>query len=648
MALHVAAAMLETYRDGAWLIELAALVDPSLVPQAVGSALGLRDTPGRSMVAALGDYLHGRQMLLLLDNCEHLVRACADLADTLLRSCPQLRILATSREALGIAGETTWRVPSLLLPDPQHPPSAAYLRAYEAVRLFIERAVAASPGFAVTNTNAPSIAHICQRLDGIPLAIELAAVRVRVLTPEQIAARLDDRFRLLTAGSRTALPRQQTLRALIDWSYDLLSQSERLLLGRFSIFAGGWDLDAAEHVCTSDDFDAFEILDVLAQLVDKSLVISEEQAGTARYRLLETIRQYGAEKLRARGEEVVLRDQHRAWVLDLVLNQITRLGGPNQGDALARLELEHDNIRTALDWCETERGGAEVGAEIAHELGWFWGIRGFGREGGERVARLLALAPARTRGRALALSVAGKLDHHAGEYDRAAMRFDESISIWRELDDVRNTAIALARYGQLEQARADFDHAWVLLKESQALFQQIGRESGLDSTLSVFLAQVAKNRGDYEEAIPLFEECLADARARGDAHSVGAILRSLGELIQMRGDFVGASGRLQESMRLIREIDDQPCTTSTLDCFGMLALAQGQTERAVRLWAAAEASRQIQGLVLSRAERERLDQTMAEGRAQLGDESYVTAWAEGSTMSTERAVEYALNEVSSA
>jgi predicted ATPase/class 3 adenylate cyclase len=642
LSLQVAADLVDEYRDGVWIVELAPLADGSLVAQAVATALGVREQAGRPAILTLEEYLLPRQLLLVLDNCEHLVAACAATADRLLRACPGLKILATSREALGIAGETTWRVPSLLLPDPRHTPTADSLTAYEAVRLFIDRAVAASSGFAVTNENAPSVAQICQRLDGIPLAIELAAVRVKVLSAEQIAARLDDRFRLLTGGSRTALPRQQTLRALVDWSYDLLSETERTLLGRLSVFAGGWDLDAAEHVCTSDDLDAYDVLDLLAQLADKSLVLTEEHVGAARYRLLETIRQYGAERLRAAGEEAVLRRRHRDWVLDLVMQQTARLGGAEQADALARLELEHDNIRSALDWCETEPGSVEIGARIADELGWFWALRGYIREGSERAARLLTLAQERTRGRAHALSAAGMLDDPVGAYERGAAHFEESIAIWHELGDIRGAAIALARYGQLEQARARYDHAWVLLKESQELFQQIGGESGLDAPLSVFLAQVAKNRGDYEQAIPVFEECLADARERGDKHSVGSTLRSLGELMQMRGDYLGAAARLQESMRLIHELDDQPCTSTTFDCLGTLALAQGAHIRAVRLWAVAEASRENQGLVLPRAERERLDQIIADGRSRLGDDAFAAAWADGSAMSTEQAVAYAL------
>jgi predicted ATPase/class 3 adenylate cyclase len=308
LSLQVAADVLDDYRDGVWLVELAPLTDPVLVPQAVASTLGLPERASHPTVLTLEEHLRPRSLLLILDNCEHLVTACAVLAETLLRACPNLSILATSREGLGIAGETTWRIPSLSLPDVQHfsfgaPDVASALSHYESVRLFIDRALAVAPAFAVTNHNAPAVAQICQHLDGIPLAIELAAVRVKVLAPEQIAARLDDRFRLLTGGSRTALPRQQTLRALVDWSYDLLTGPERILFRRLSVFAGGWLLEASEGICAGDGVEELEVLDLLAQLVDKSLVLAEEHVGEARYGLLETLRQYGTEKLRAAGEE---------------------------------------------------------------------------------------------------------------------------------------------------------------------------------------------------------------------------------------------------------------------------------------------------------------------------------------------------------
>jgi predicted ATPase len=292
--------VLRAYAGGAWLVELAAFSDPTLIPPTVATALGVREAPGRPPLGLLAEYLRGRSLLLILDNCEHLVAACAQLAETLLRVCPGLQILATSRHILGVKGETAWRVPSLAVPDLQSPPPLERLTHYEAVQLFIDRATAAQPSLQVTHQNARAIAQICHQLDGIPLAIELAATRARVFSVEQIAARLDDRFRLLTSGPRTALPRQQSLRATVDWSYDLLSEPERALLRRLSAFAGGWTFEAAEFVAAGNGVQPYAVLDLLAQLVEKSLVIAEERRGAVRYRL------------RAAGEAEAARDRHLA------------------------------------------------------------------------------------------------------------------------------------------------------------------------------------------------------------------------------------------------------------------------------------------------------------------------------------------------
>jgi predicted ATPase/class 3 adenylate cyclase len=329
LALQVAADLLEEFPEGVWLVELAPLADPGLVPQAVASVLGLREEPGRSLTATLTDALRARSLLLVLDNCEHLLSACAQLVESLLHACPQLRVLASSREGLGIGGEQTYPVPSLSLPDPQRLPALDELQEYEAVRLFAERAGLSQPRFAVTAANAPSVVQVCRRLDGIPLAIELAAARMKALPVEKIAERLDDCFRLLTGGSRTALPRQQTLRALIDWSYNLLSEPERTLLRRVSVFAGGWTLEAAEAVCAGEaecagappgplpGIKAWEVIDLLTSLVEKSLVMYEEQGGEARYRLLETVRQYARDRLLETGEAAAVRGRHRDWCLAL-------------------------------------------------------------------------------------------------------------------------------------------------------------------------------------------------------------------------------------------------------------------------------------------------------------------------------------------
>ncbi len=350
LALQAAVDMLEAFADGVWLVELAPLSNPALVSHSVATVFSVREDKGRPLMNALQEYLRTKNLLLILDNCEHLLDACAQLVDTLLRTCPGLKIIASSREALGVAGETPFRVPSLSLPDPRQLPTIENLTQFDAVQLFIERAIAVKPDFQVTNANAPAVAQVCHRLDGIPLAIELAAARVKGLAVEQIAARLDDRFRLLTGGSRTALPRQQTLRTSIDWSYDLLSEKERVLLRRLSVFVGDWTLEAGEVVCIDNDSEASEVLDLLLRLVDKSLVVVEEQEGEARYRLLETIRQYARDKLLESGEAEQVRARHLEFFLTFAEKARPALRGIEQLKLLNRQRSEYENLRTAIVW----------------------------------------------------------------------------------------------------------------------------------------------------------------------------------------------------------------------------------------------------------------------------------------------------------
>jgi predicted ATPase len=356
--LAAAGELVEGFEDGVWMVELAPLADPALVPQAVASTLGVREQPVRMLTETLSHYLGSKKVLLVLDNCEHLIDACADLAEALLHSCPELRVLATSREALGITGEVAWVVPSLSLPDLRHLES---LPRYESARLFLERAAAVRPTFMLTEQNAPAVAQICYRLDGIPLAIELAAARAKVLSAEQIADRLDDSFRLLSAGARTAIPRHRTLHATMDWSYEWLPELERILVRRLSVFIGGFTLKAVESVCVGEDLQRNEVLDLLSHLVDKSLVLVAEHDGEARYRLLETVRQYGWEKLSESGEEGQLREQHARYYLALAEEAEPELKGEGQVAWLERLEREHGNLRVAMRWL-LERGESERAA----------------------------------------------------------------------------------------------------------------------------------------------------------------------------------------------------------------------------------------------------------------------------------------------
>ena len=399
---------MDNFKDGVWLVEIGPVADPALVPQAVASVLSVREEPGRAPLSALVEFVRSRHLLVLLDSCEHVVQACAELANTLLRAAPELHILVTSREVLGINGETTWRVPSLSLP-PKPPPPPESLDQYEAVGLFVERATAANTNFRLTPQNAAAVMEICARLDGIPLAIELAAARVRMLSVEQIAARLDDRFRLLTGGSRAAMPRQRTLRALVDWSYGLLQETERMLFRRLSIFAGGWTLEAAETICAvpsarvdgGDGLEPYDVLDLLMQLVDKSLVIADEQAGQERYRTLETIREYARERLAEAGETRAVQERHHDWFMGLA-EQAAPEGYDTQG--LASVGHEYDNLRAALRWA-IDSGESERALRLAGGLWSFWSVRGFYTEGGRGCARSWRStaagqqAPGRARGR---------------------------------------------------------------------------------------------------------------------------------------------------------------------------------------------------------------------------------------------------------
>ncbi len=408
LAFKVGEASLEAYLNGVWLVELATQADPDLVPRTCAHALGILESPDVPLQDSLAGFLEKKHLLLILDNCEHVIAACAHLVNEMLKACPKLHILATSREIMGLFGETAFRVPPLSYPDPGSLPPLDQLAHFESVRLFIERALTISPGFSLTPANTAAIAHICQRLDGIPLAIELAAVRIRMLSPEQIAARLDDAFHLLDSGTRTELPRHQTLRASIDWSCNLLSEKERLLLFRLSVFAGGWALEAAEQVCSDGKIydqpsnsekscqearlEHSEVMELLAQLVDKSLVAVEQGEGATRFRLHETIRQYTLDRLQETGCWEQLRSRHLAYFAQLTGEAEPHLRARGQVQWLDRLEEELDNLRGAMDWSLINHENAtdiELGLKIAADLLWLWHIRGLYNEGLSRLEQLL-------------------------------------------------------------------------------------------------------------------------------------------------------------------------------------------------------------------------------------------------------------------
>jgi predicted ATPase/class 3 adenylate cyclase len=574
LALQVAAEVLEEYPHGVWLVELAALSDPGLVPQTVATALGVREEPGRPLIQTLIDYLRPKSLLLVLDNCEHLLAACARLAESLLRACTALRILASSREGVNIGGEIIYRVPSLSLPDLQRLPAegpdlVAALAQSEAVCLFRERAVFSKPGFTVTIQNAPVIAQMCHRLDGIPLAIELAAARVKVLPVEQIAQRLNDRFRLLTGGSRTALPRQQTLRALIDWSYDLLTEPERALLRRLSVFVGGWALEAAEAVCSGEGIEEWEVLDLLTALAGKSLVVCEEPEGEGRYRLLETVRQYSRDRLLETSEVPVLRDRHRDWYLSLA--ERAEVEWQRVGDRawIDRLDREHDNLRAALEW-SVACGEAEEGLRIGGALYEFWWQRGYYSEGRERIAALLGLSGGkRTTARVKALYTARQLAGRLGDQAGVRACYEEGVALARELGDPRSLAWLLGEFGPTREE----------VEESLAIFRELDDKWGIIRQLLI-LGGIARRQSDWEAARKYCEEGLATSRELGHKTGIAWALQGLGHTAVSQAEWGVARPLLQESLVIVREVGHESMIQGNLIVHGDVARAQGDWEGA--------------------------------------------------------------------
>jgi predicted ATPase/class 3 adenylate cyclase len=585
LALQAAADALALFADGVWLVELAPLTDPDLVPHAVTAALGVREEPGRPLLISLVEHLRPKHLLLVLDNCEHLIAACAQLADTLLRACSRLTILASSREALGIAGETPFRVPSLGLPTGEQKMSVETLAACEAVRLFAERATTAQPAFALTGRNAGAVAQVCRRLDGIPLALELAAARVRALTVEQVAQRLDDRFRLLTGGSRTALPRQQTLRALIDWSYDLLPEVERMLLRRLAVFVGGWTLEAAEAVCSDDGVEQDEVLDLLTRLVDKSLVLVEEQQGAARYRLLETVRQYAGEKLLKAREAEAVRDRHLGWFLALVEEASSHFGSMEQYAWGPRLATEYDNLLTALEWSRAQASDTEIELRLAGAMLGLWIVVGHLSAGRAALGNALARSnPAtRTRARARALAAAGQLAGMQMDIAGARAPAAECVAIYRELGEKRELAYVLNALAVMAMHQDDEEAARSFQAESMALFRETGQS--WDLAMSLFLwGDVALERGEYARARAHFEESLALLRELGDRRMGSSPLTCLGRLACVDGDYATARALVEEGLAIRREVGDKWNIAISLNSLGEVARCEGDYERAAPLF----------------------------------------------------------------
>ena len=572
LAIQVASELLAEFPNGVWLVELAPVTDPALVHQTVCAALDVVTSPSNTpALTMLTDYLKQKKILLVMDNCEHLIDACAQLCEALLHACPNLRMIASSREALGIEGENAYRVPSLSLPNQND--TLQTIENSEAVRLFMERANAARP-FEITETNAPVLAQICHRLDGIALAIELAASRVRMLKVEQIAARLDDAFRLLTGGSRTALPRQQTLRALIDWSYNLLTEEERTVLRCLSVFLGGWTLESAEAVCNNPN-----MLDLLTHLVDKSLVaVDLEHGDEPRYYLLETIRQYAREKLAEANETESVRDRHLSYFLALAEQAEPKVRGPEQLIWFDRLELELDNFRAALGW-SLEKGemGPEAGLELASSLWWFSFMRDFQDQGRLLKQALKVSKPATDPAkRAKALVRLAWVNF----YDVAAS--EEGLAIARTLGDAGKESVAFALLGKAGWSiyQADYAGAKLWAEASLKLYRELDDRWGVCESLT-WLGMSLIDRGDHDQSIAPLEESLALARQIQDPNEIAFAVWQLGRAAMASKDYVQATKFMTESLAIYKELKLYSGVTFLLNDLCKAAIEHGDDQRAV-------------------------------------------------------------------
>lgn len=704
LALELARRESGAYPDGAWLVELAALSDPALVPQAAAASLGLSEGSGRPALTTLQEHLRDRRALLLLDNCEHLLEASAQLCAGLLGACPQLRLLATSREPLGVPGESLYTVPPLGLPEPQpwrspagEPEALAAYRQSEALQLFEARAAAAQPHFELTAENAPWAAEVCRRLDGLPLAIELAAARVRLFPVRQIAERLDERFKLLTGGPQAGPSRHQTLEAALDWSHALLDEGEQQLFRRLAVFAGGWSLEAAAQVCTGSN-GPDDTLPRLAGLVDKSLVVVERQPGRARFRLLETIRAYARRKLEAAGEAPACRDRHLEYYTRWAETAEPKLAGAQQAVWAGRFDREHDNLRRALEWSLAGPERAHLGLRLAAACSEYWRVRSYLSEGRQRLERALQhsagqppdpvrawalirlanlaylqsdfpavaepanaalelseqLGPAARLQQAYALDVLGELATEVGEYAAAPPLFERALRIFEEQGDTRGAADMHMQLGWAAMRAGDYDSASAYMLQALPLFRQLD-ETRLLGFVLAGLGELAVRQGRYPQAADWLQESLALRRALGYPWGTAATLGSIGWLALEQGDFEGMHQALAESLEIRVEIGDLGGCAWCLEKLAEaavravealpLSLRGHGSRRAAVLSGAAQALRQPLDSVIDPADQPAHEALLAQVREALGEREFTAAWEQGQSLPLEAAVHLALQPV---
>jgi predicted ATPase/DNA-binding CsgD family transcriptional regulator len=638
LALETAFGLIDQFEGGGCWVDLAGLSDPAFVVQAVCLALGLPDDPGRSPAAVLVEYVQDKEMLLVLDGCEHLVAASAELAGQLLASAPRLHMVVTSREMLGLAGERVWPVPPLSVPCLEADLTLESVTESDAGRLFIERARAVRPELSLTKPAVWAIAQVCCRLDGIPLAIELAAARARVLSLPEIAVNLDDRFRLLTGGSRTALPRHQTIRAAIEWSYDLLTPQERKAFARLAVFTD-FGLAAAEAVVSDpagpEAILPADVLDLLSHLVAKSLVVMR-QDGLARFRMLETIRQYAWERLLASGELERVRHRHLAYYLELAEQTEAKLLDADQVDWLRLLEAEHDNLRAALAWSQ-ESEARDAGLRLASALAPFWQRVGSLSEGLAWLNRTLAgcrqVGPARVN----ALYRAGRLAQQAGDFTQALAYARQSLALSRRLRDLPGRARALGLIGWIAHWQGDRDRAGVVLEEGLALARDSGDERALARAL-LWLGDLRCREGAYERSATLLKKSLALFQRLGDGWNMAWAYLALGEESRLRGNYRQAAAYCQLGLSFYQKLDSKADIPYSLEALALVAVAQGQFQRAACLWGAASALRDaVHALLPPSYEADRAP-TMEKARTALGKKAFAAHWAQGRVLTLEEAI----------
>jgi predicted ATPase/DNA-binding CsgD family transcriptional regulator len=643
VALRAGAELRRAFPDGVWVAELAELRDPALVAETVASALGLQDTSTRWLVSTLADFLATRRLLLILDNCEHLLDACAVLADSLLHTCPDLKILATGREALGIGGETVLQVPPLPVPeqDPVPPPEA--LLRYDAVCLFVERARAAWPQFEITPSNAAQVGRLCRHLDGLPLALELAAVRLRAFTVDQILGQMDRRFRLLSTGSRTGGVRHQSLRAAIDWSFGLLSAPEQLVWRRLSVFASGFDLEAAEAICGGEGLAPGAVAELVASLVEKSVLRRELYGSTPRYRMLETIRDYGRDRLKESGEEPRISRRHRDWYADLAARVFKHSWGPSQLEWWDRAHLELPNLREAVRSCLAEPNRAEQGLVMAANLGWYWVTKGSVREGRHWLDLLLQAAPGPSLERAFGLVIDGWLALRQVDIPKSMELLGECQVLAAELGGAELLSLASVALGGALVAQGELDQAETLLERCLQL--QEGLPDRRYAAISLLhLGNAGSQRGDHARAIQRLGQGLELCREAGDRYYLAWMLQAQGMEAWHVGDWDRAASLEAESLRLSRALDNGVGMAFSIELLAWIAASTGRAERAARLLGAVQSLWEAIPTRLYAPYVQYHDACVAGARSALGDREFDRVYRSGKGMDTDQLVALALEE----